>query len=237
MIRPCVNLSMGPSSLLVPIGSSRRKKRKTLSPASRGRLSLIFVPIWTSRPSGEAELEELYTRPYEDIAVEEFLEKLPSPQVEEILEPEKDTPMDASEATAEAAHSPPGETADSTVETPDVPMKTEAPEGYPIQAFPAENAAGMTSGGVPTGNGRSLSGGDRCYIPSVAAFAPESRPHPMFPCQISYDTRTLPSGTRPSRCGTMHCLDDPTSLAGTPAYRMSRVARELSRLHRLFPLR
>eukprot|EP00439_Symbiodinium_sp_Y106_P039031 s2383_g4.t1 len=34
-------------------------------------------------------------------------------RVEEILEPEKDTPMDASEATAEAAHSPPGETADS----------------------------------------------------------------------------------------------------------------------------
>ena len=79
-----------------------------------------------------AELEELYTRPYEDIAVEEFLEKLPSPQVEEILEPEKDTPMDTSDATAEAAHSPPGETADSAkVETPDVPMKTEAPEGSP----------------------------------------------------------------------------------------------------------
>ena len=78
----------------------------------------------------EAELAELYTRPYEDIAVEEFLEKLPSPQVEEILEPEKDTPMDTSDATAEAAHSPPGETADSAkVETPDVPMKTEAPEG------------------------------------------------------------------------------------------------------------
>ena len=80
----------------------------------------------------EAELEELYTRPYEDIAVEEFLEKLPGPQVEEILEPEKDTPMDTSDATAEAAHSPPGETADSAkVETPDVPMKTEAPEGSP----------------------------------------------------------------------------------------------------------
>ena len=47
----------------------------------------------------EAELEELYTRPDEDIAV--------------------DTPMDASEATAEAAHSPPGETADSAVELVD----------------------------------------------------------------------------------------------------------------------
>ena len=64
--------------------------------------------------------------------MEEFLEKLPSPQVEEILEPEKDTPMDTSEVTAESAHSPPGETADSTVETSDVPMKTEAPEGSPL---------------------------------------------------------------------------------------------------------
>ena len=94
----------------------------------------------------EAELEELYTRPYEDIAVEEFLEKLPSPQVEEILEPEKDTPMDASEATAEAAHSPPGETADSAkVETPDVPMKTEAPEGSPqeeVSGVKVEHAEG-----------------------------------------------------------------------------------------------
>ena len=98
----------------------------------------------------EAELEELYTRPYEDIAVEEFLEKLPSPQVEEILEPEKDTPMDASEATAEAAHSPPGETADSAkVETPDVPMKTEAPEGSSqeeVSGVKVEHAEGSPPG-------------------------------------------------------------------------------------------
>ena len=97
----------------------------------------------------EAELEELYTRPYEDIAVEEFLEKLPSPQVDEILEPEKDTSMDASEATAEAAHSPPGETADSTVETPDVPMKTEAPEGSPqeeVSGVKVEHAEGSPLG-------------------------------------------------------------------------------------------
>ena len=52
----------------------------------------------------------LHAALYEDIALEEFLEKLPGPQVEEILEPEKDSPMDTS-ATAEAAHSPPGETA------------------------------------------------------------------------------------------------------------------------------
>ena len=80
----------------------------------------------------EAELEELYTRPYEDIAVEEFLEKLPGPQVEEILEPEVDISMETSDATAETAHPPQGETADSAeVETPDVPMQTEAPEGSP----------------------------------------------------------------------------------------------------------
>ena len=97
----------------------------------------------------EAELEELYTRPYEDIAVEEFLEKLPSPQVEEILEPEKDTPMDTSEVTAESAHSPPGETADSTVETSDVPMKTEAPEGSPqgeVSGVKTERAEGSPLG-------------------------------------------------------------------------------------------
>ena len=31
----------------------------------------------------EAELEELYKRPFEDIAVEEFLDQLPKPQIEE----------------------------------------------------------------------------------------------------------------------------------------------------------
>ena len=53
--------------------------------------------------------------------------------------------MDASEATAEAAHSPPSETADSTVETSDVPMKTEAPEGYPqeeVSGVKVEHAEG-----------------------------------------------------------------------------------------------
>eukprot|EP00439_Symbiodinium_sp_Y106_P052707 s5055_g7.t1 len=68
------------------------------------RLSQIFVPTWTSRPSGKPNWRSsTHARPYEDIAVEEFLEKLPSPQVEEILEPEKDTPMDASEVNDEMA--------------------------------------------------------------------------------------------------------------------------------------
>ena len=69
--------------------------------------------------------------------------------MEEILEPEKDTPTDASEVTAESAHSPPGETADSTVETSDVPMKTEAPEGSPqgeVSGVRTERAEGSPLG-------------------------------------------------------------------------------------------
>ena len=37
------------------------------------------------RAKREAELEELYTRPFEDIAVEEFLDQLPKPQKRWIL--------------------------------------------------------------------------------------------------------------------------------------------------------
>ena len=50
-----------------------------------------------------------------------------------------------------------------------------------------------------TGFARPSSGGDRCYDSELRVLAPESRPHPTFPCQISYDTRTVPSGTGPSR--------------------------------------
>eukprot|EP00439_Symbiodinium_sp_Y106_P049039 s5925_g6.t1 len=42
----------------------------------------------------EAELEELYTRPYEDIAVEEFLEKLPSPQVNDETTDKEGSPQE-----------------------------------------------------------------------------------------------------------------------------------------------
>ena len=55
------------------------------------------------RAKREAELEELYTRPFEDIAVEEFLDQLPKPQIEEIEEPE---PMDTSSAPRENADTP-----------------------------------------------------------------------------------------------------------------------------------
>ena len=69
----------------------------------------------------------------------------------------------------------------------------------PIQAVPVANAAGATSGEIPTEYARPSGADDRCHYPAISAFAPESRPHPTFPCQISYDTRTVPSGTGPSR--------------------------------------
>ena len=83
----------------------------------------------------------------------------------------------------------------------------------PNLAVPAENATGVTPGEVLTSNARPSSAGDRCDNPEVTcrclvvgglvglarASGPESRSHPTFPCQISYDTRTVPSGTGPSR--------------------------------------
>ena len=65
--------------------------------------------------------------------------------------------------------------------------------GSPNLAVPAENAAGMTSGDVLTGIARPSSADDRCYNSEVRASAPEWRSHPTFPCQISYDTRAVPS--------------------------------------------
>ena len=69
----------------------------------------------------------------------------------------------------------------------------------PIQAVPVTDAAGAASGEIPTEYARPSRADDRCHNPTISAFAPESRPRPTFPCQISYDTRTVPSGTGPSR--------------------------------------
>ena len=79
----------------------------------------------------EAELEELYKRPFEDIAVEEFLDQLPKPQIEEVEEP---VPMDTAEAPqenatssaldAEAGDLPQGKMPDpAEATTPDVPWR------------------------------------------------------------------------------------------------------------------
>ena len=79
----------------------------------------------------ESVLEELYTRPYEDIATEEFLDRLPVPHVEEVVEPEN-VPMDTSEVAAGSADLPQGETVGpAKTEPTDVPMETEAPESSP----------------------------------------------------------------------------------------------------------
>ena len=106
----------------------------------------------------EAELEELYTRPFEDIAVEEFLDQLPKPQIEEIVEPEPmdtsgapkenaDTPMDTSDVKAGTGDLPQGEMPDT--EAPDVPMQADAPESSPqkaVSGVTAEPAEGSPQG-------------------------------------------------------------------------------------------
>ena len=70
--------------------------------AHKAKSDLIaYERLWEKR---EAELdEELHTRPFEDIAVEEFLDQLPKPQIEEVVEPE---PMDTSSAPKENADTP-----------------------------------------------------------------------------------------------------------------------------------
>lgn len=57
--------------------------------------------------------EELYTRPYEDIAGEEFLESLPGPTIEEVPEPQAS--MDSSGSSKDPpADLPQGKMADPT---------------------------------------------------------------------------------------------------------------------------
>ena len=83
------------------------------------------------------EVDELYTRPFEDFIVEEFISNLPGPTIEEV-----DEPMDQADGSADAApaDSPSGEMAgveeakeEPASETPmdvdETPMDTEAPGG------------------------------------------------------------------------------------------------------------
>ena len=95
------------------------------------------------RQKREAELEELYTRPFEDIAVEEFLDQLPKPQIEKVVEPEPmdtsstpkenaDTPMDTSGVKAGTGDLPQGEMPGTgETEVPHVPVEADAPESSP----------------------------------------------------------------------------------------------------------
>ncbi|CAE7925681.1 unnamed protein product, partial [Symbiodinium necroappetens] len=91
------------------------------------------------------EIDELYTRPFDDIVVEEFISNLPGPPIEEVDEPMEqaggsaDAPADspsgemAGEAKQDPADSPSGEMAGEAKQEPNSsePMETDAPEGSP----------------------------------------------------------------------------------------------------------
>ncbi|CAE7040332.1 JNK [Symbiodinium sp. CCMP2592] len=74
----------------------------------------------------------------------------------------------------------------------------------PIPTVPSANAAGTTSGQAPSvrpfpvDDDLAIRSGVR-YDPETQRFAPEPKRSPTFPCQISYDTRTVPAGKGPSR--------------------------------------
>ena len=68
-----------------------------------------------------------------------------------------------------------------------------------ISPFQPKNAAGTTSREFLTGFAQPSSAADHRYDSGLRILAPEPRSNPTFPCQISYDTRTVPSGTGPSR--------------------------------------
>ena len=76
------------------------------------------------------EIDELYTRPFDDIVVEEFISNLPGPTIEEV-----DEPMEQAGGSADAApaDSYSGEMAGEAKQEPDssAPMETDAPEVSP----------------------------------------------------------------------------------------------------------
>ena len=56
----------------MPTGSSKKKKRKNFKSRFARKAKSDLRAYLDLKAKREAELEELYTRPYEDIAVEEF---------------------------------------------------------------------------------------------------------------------------------------------------------------------
>ena len=84
------------------------------------------------------EIDELYTRPFSDIVVEEFISNLPGPTIEEV-----DEPMNQAGSSADApADSPSGEMAGAAKQEPSssAPMETDAPEGSPSGEESGEKA-------------------------------------------------------------------------------------------------
>ena len=113
------------------------------------------------------EVDELYTRPFEDFIVEEFISNLPGPTIEEV-----DEPMDQADgpaADAAPADSPSGEMAGveeakaepdagTPMDVDETPMDTDAPGGSPSGEVPeakvdepAEPEHAGHPGGSPSG--------------------------------------------------------------------------------------
>ena len=108
------------------------------------------------------EVDELYTRPFEDFIVEEFISNLPGPTIEEV-----DEPMDQADgpaADAAPADSPSGEMAGveeakaepdagTPMDVDETPMDTDAPGGSPSGEVPeAEEPAEPEHAGQPEGS-------------------------------------------------------------------------------------
>ena len=77
MIRPCVNPFNGAYLLACADRVLKEKEEKDFKSRFARKAKSDLRAYLDLKAKREAELEELYTRPYEDIAVEEFLEKLP----------------------------------------------------------------------------------------------------------------------------------------------------------------
>ncbi|CAE7949646.1 unnamed protein product, partial [Symbiodinium sp. KB8] len=109
---------------------------------------LIDIACESLKAKRARDIEQLYSWPYEDFTVEELLEKLPGPTVEEV-----DEPMDAVDSSKDApADSPLGERAESSNQNAsNVPMETDAPEGSPQgvgSGVKVEQAEGSLQGEV-----------------------------------------------------------------------------------------
>ena len=95
----------------------------------------------------QEDLDELYSRPYDDLVIEEFLDSLPSPVIEEVSDPQ---PMqNCEEVKAESADLPQGgipDPAPAAASEP-LPMETDAPEHSPqgetsgVKIKPSEKAS------------------------------------------------------------------------------------------------
>ena len=106
-------------------------------------MPILLIAYESLKATRAREVEELDPRPYEDFTVEEFLEKLPGPTLEEV-----DEPMDAAGSSEDApADLPLGEMAElSNQDTSNVPMETDAPE-----SSPQGKASGCAHGGCRRG--------------------------------------------------------------------------------------